>query len=245
VPSPIDITPPVDIPLWVEGMAIAAGSVAGTLRAIRDRLAIPGVVALAVALGLGGGIIRDTLLQAGTPVAFTSSWFLPLALAPILPVMLLAPLIGRMERMVFGVDALAIGLYSVLGADRALQYGIPPIGSLLIGVLAGTGGSVLADLIVGVPPVLFRPGLLLGVASAAGTAMYVVGVEVFGWRAAFFVGGVVVITMLRLLSLFTGWGVGSVHEIAQRSEAVFDRLPRWSELQRSKPPPGQDDADAE
>ncbi len=232
MPTPIDLTPPVDIPVWVEGMAIAAGSIAGTLRGIRDRLAIPGVVALAVALGLGGGLIRDTLLQSGTPVAFTSSWFLPLALAPIIPVLLLAPLITRLERMVFGVDALGIALYSIIGADRALQFGVPPVGSVLIGVLAGTGGSVLGDLIVGVPPALFRPGLLFGVASAIGTTMYVVGFELTGQRPLWFIAAVVLITSLRLVALATGWGVGSVHELAERSEAMIDRLPRWSELQR-------------
>ncbi len=234
MPSPLDIDPPVAIPLWVEAAAIVAGSIAGTLRGIRDKLAFPGVVALVVALGLGGGIIRDTLLQSGTPVAFTSSWFLPIALVPILPVLLLTRLVSRLEWMLFAVDALSIGLYSVLGADKALQYGVPPVGSLLIGVLAGTGGGVLADLIVGVPPVLFRPGLLLGVASALGTTVYIVGAEVTHQRALWFIVGVVIITSLRIVSIATGWGVGSVHELTERSEAVLDRLPRWSELQHRR-----------
>ena len=229
---PLDVVTPVAIPFWVEAMAIIAGAAAGSLRAVREHLAISGVVALAVALGLGGGIIRDTLIQSGTPVAFTDSWFLPIALLTSLPVLLLAHFLTRLERVVFSVDALAIGLYSVIGADKALQYDIPPVGAALIGVLAGTGGSLLADLAVGVPPVLFRPGLLLGVASAVGTSLYVVGAYFTEARAPFFLAGVVVITVMRMISLFTGWGVGSVHELAERSEAMFGRLPNWSELQR-------------
>jgi cobalamin biosynthesis protein CobD/CbiB len=113
-------------------------------------------------------------------------------------------------------------------------------------VLAGTGGGVLADLIVGVPPVLFRPGLLLGVASALGTSIYVVGTEVTDQRALWFVVGVVAITSLRVVSIATGWGVGSVHELTERSEAMFERLPRWSELQRPRrgaPESGSPEAD--
>lgn len=229
---PLDVVTPVEIPFWVEATAIVAGAAAGSLRAVREHLAISGVVALAVALGLGGGIIRDTLIQSGTPIAFTDSWFLPIALITSVPVLLLAHFLTRLERLVFSVDALAIGLYSVIGADKALQYDIPPVGAALIGVLAGTGGSLLADLAVGVPPVLFRPGLLLGVASAFGTSLYVVGAYFTDERAAFFLAGVVVITLMRMISLFTGWGVGSVHELADRSEAMLGRLPNWSELQR-------------
>ena len=231
MPPPIDLEPPVDIPAWVEGLAIAAGSIAGTLRGIRDHLAIPGVVALAVALGLGGGIIRDTLLQAGTPIAFTSTWFLPLVLAPILPVLLLARWISRIEWVVDGIDALGIALYSIIGADRALQYGVPAVGAVLIGVLAGTGGSILGDLIVGVPPALFRPGLLFGVASALGTTLFVVASELTERRALWFVAAVVLITALRLIALTTGWGVGPAHEISARSEALLERRLRWSQLQ--------------
>jgi len=231
---PLDVVSPVAIPFGVEAMAIVAGAAAGSLRAVREHLAISGVVALAVALGLGGGIIRDTLIQSGTPVAFTDSWFLPIALITSIPVLVLAHFLTRLERVVFSVDALAIGLYSVIGADKALQYQIPPVGAALIGVLAGTGGSLLADLAVGVPPVLFRPGLLMGVASAVGTSLYVVGAYFTDARAAFFLAGVVVITVMRMISLFTGWGVGSVHELAERSEAMFGRLPNWSELQRER-----------
>lgn len=229
---PIEVVTTVDIPFWVEATAIIAGAVAGSLRAIREQLAISGVIALAVALGLGGGIIRDTLIQAGTPVAFTASWFLPMAVLASIPVLALAHLITRLERLVFTVDALAIGLYSVLGADKALQYDIPPVGAVLVGVLAGTGGSVLADLAVGVPPVLFRPGLLLGVASAIGTSVYVAGAYLTDARIAFFLLGVVVVTVLRIVSIFTGWGVGSAHQLAARSEAMLGRLPNWNELQR-------------
>lgn len=229
---PIEVVPLVEIPFWVEAAAIIAGAVAGSLRAIRERLAISGVVALAIALGLGGGIIRDTLIQAGTPVAFTSSWFLLIPLLVSVVVLVLAHLIKRLERMVFTVDALAIGLYSVIGADKALQYDIPPVGAVLIGVLAGTGGSILADLAVGVPPVLFRPGLLLGVASAIGTSLYVAGAYLTEYRVAFFLVGVLVVTVLRVVSIFTGWGVGSAHQLADRSAVMLGRLPNWSELQR-------------
>lgn len=218
------LSPPVPIPFGLEVVAVVAGAVAGSTRAIRERLAISGVVGLAVALGLGGGIIRDTLLQKQTPVAFTDPWFLPIALAASIPALLMAPIVRRLNWAVVTVDALAIGLYSILGADRALLFDLPPVGAALIGVLAGTGGSILADVIVGVPPDLFRPGVLLGVASAAGTVVFVAGTELTGDRALWFVVGVALITALRLLGIFRGWAVGPAQRLAVRSEEQLHRI---------------------
>lgn len=72
------------------------------------------------------------------------------------------------------------------GADKAMLYGLPPVGAILIGVMSGTGGSVLADLAVGVPPALFRPGRLRGLAAAAGTvcSWWAHTTRMPGWRGS-------------------------------------------------------------
>ena len=213
---PTDPQATLSIPFWLEATAIVAGALAGSLRGIREELALSGVVALAIALGLGGGLIRDTLLQTGTPVAIADSRFLPIVLAVSGITLFLLPLLSRVEWAVFATDSLAIGIYSVLGADKALLLWVAPVGALLVGVLAGTGGSLLADLIVGVPPVLFRPGLLLGVASTAGTLVFVAGTELFDMRIQSFVVGVALITIARIVSAVTGWGVGPAVALTTR-----------------------------
>ncbi len=229
---PVDLPTTLAVPFWLEALAIAAGALAGALRGIREELAISGVVALAIALGLGGGLVRDTLLQTGTPVAIADSRFLPIVLAVSGITLVLLPLLSRIEWAVFATDSLAIGIYSVLGADKALLNGVPPVGALLVGVLAGTGGSLLADLIVGVPPVLFRPGLLLGVASTAGTVVFIAGTELADLRIPSFIAAVVLITAARIVSAATGWGVGPAVGLTTRrtpkqdSEGPFhQRLP--------------------
>ncbi|MFV0525898.1 MAG: trimeric intracellular cation channel family protein [Acidimicrobiales bacterium] len=233
-----DVTPDLTtaIPFWVETVAIGAGAVAGSLRAVRERLAISGVVALAVAVGLGGGIIRDTLLQAGVPVALREWWFLPIVLIAAAGAIVLRPLIDRLWWPVFATDSLSIGLYTVLGAAKALRYDVPPVGAILVGVLAGTGGSMLADLFVGVPPVLFRPGPLLGVSAAVGASTFVAGATLTGHRNAWFVVGVTLATVARIVSVATGRGVGP----ADRYEDVMRQVLRGLGRPRSTddPPPG-------
>ncbi|MEZ5340919.1 MAG: TRIC cation channel family protein [Acidimicrobiales bacterium] len=213
---PADVA--VDIPFWLEAIAIVAGALAGRFAGEREARNF-GIVALA-ALGLGGGLIRHTLLQQGTPVGITDSRFLPLALGASVPALFLTGVVSRLHWVSQPTVATGLG---VLGADKALLAGVAAVGAVVIGVLAGTGGSILADLIVGVPPVLFRPGVLLGVASALGTTVYVVGAQAYDARAAWFVFGVVLITLTRITSAATGWGVGPAGQLAMKTERELGR----------------------
>ena len=174
------------------------------------------VEAIAIAAGIGGGIIRDTLLQSGVPVGLTTWAFLPIVLAATAVAVLLRPVIDRFSWAVFVGDTLSIGLYSVLGAAKALRSDVPPVGAVLIGVLAGTGGSVLTDLFLSEPPALFRPGPLLGVASALGTTVFVVGASLTDERNLWFVLGATVAVGSRIASVATGRGIGP----AERYEVV-------------------------
>lgn len=221
------------VPLWVEAVAIGAGATAGALRAVQHRMAISGVVAVGVAAGLGGGFIRDTLLQAGVPVALTNWAFLPIALAATMVAVVLRPVITRLSRLVFLGDALSIGLYSVLGAAKALRYDVPPVGAVLVGVLAGTGGSIVTDLFLGEPPHLFRPGPLQGVASALGAVVFVAGAELSGERNLWFVIGVAVAVGSRVASVATGRGIGPADRYELVARHAVQAIPRrWGQGRR-------------
>lgn len=196
------------IPFWVEAVTIGAGAIAGSIRGLREELAISGVAALAVAVGLGGGLIRDTLLQSGVPRALVDWRYLPVVVVGMVIALALRGLIVRFEWLVFGADSLAIGLYTVIGADKALRHGVPPTGAVLVGVLAGTGGAMIADFIVGIPPAIFRPGPLMGIAAGMGATLFVVAERLTGQVAVWFVVGVVFITVTRVISSVTGNGVG-------------------------------------
>lgn len=63
-------TQAVEIPLWVVLMAVFAAGLAASLLAAKREFDITGVLMLTIVAALGGGIIRDTLIQRGTPAAF-------------------------------------------------------------------------------------------------------------------------------------------------------------------------------
>lgn len=203
----------VALPLWLELIAVGAGSVFGALSAIRHRLAVTGVLALAVSLGLGGGLIRDTLLQQGPPVALTDRVFLPTALGVGFAALLLSRWVAQLTWLIGLADALAVGLYATIGADRALILDLPVAGAVLVGVLAGTGGSLIHDVLLGKPAGLLRPGILLGVAAAAGVTVFAIAVELGGSARSWFVVSVAIVTFLRLGGVHWGWQVGPASKL--------------------------------
>ncbi len=211
---PID---PLGVPLWVECIAVGAGALFGAFSAINERMAITGLLALAAVTGVGGGIIRDTLLQTGPPVALAEPIFLPVTLTAALVALVAAKGLGvvtgedgRLVSAILVFDAVAVGIYAIIGVDTGLQVGLPVVGSVLVGVLSGTGGSVVHDLLVGRPPALLRPGILLGVAASLGCAVYAAALAADLERGPAAAACALAIALLRIAAMRFGWEVGPV-----------------------------------
>ena len=103
-------------------MGVFFNAILGGVLARSYRLDAIGFAVLAVLSGLGGGIIRDLLLQAGPPVAMTDSAYLITALVGA-GTALLIRIEGRVWDRVFPpIDALAIGLWATVGAQKTLRW---------------------------------------------------------------------------------------------------------------------------
>lgn len=163
------------IPLWLDAVAVGFGGLAGALAARRRGFDIVGVLFLAVIGGLGGALLRDLLLQ--VPLrALTSPWLLPasfvggLLVAPLLAVV--GPLRFRRDVAFVLLDAMSLALYSILGTDRAMTAGLPPISCVFVGTVAGVGGALIRDVLINEQPEHFKPGSFYVLAAIPGCIAY-------------------------------------------------------------------------
>ena len=173
------------IPLWADLLAVGIGALQGALFAaqFRDRrLDLLGVAIIGIASGLGGGLIRDLLLNQ-VPAALQLNWYIVVAIAAALLGMLLERVFRRLNWLITGLDALTIGLYGAIGTTKALAVGLPAIPAVFVGVLAAVGGSILRDLLLNLPIALMHVGSLYAVAAVIGASTLVtlvaLGVPVF------------------------------------------------------------------
>ena len=144
------IAEPIDVPEWVNGLAIGVASLQGAIYAsgFRDRkLDLFGVAVIGIATGLGGGFLRDILLNR-LPIALTENWYILTALVAALLGMFLARIFRRIDWLITVLDALALGLFGALGTTAALVSGLPFVPALFVGVITAVGGGFIRDVLL-------------------------------------------------------------------------------------------------
>ena len=195
------------IPLWMDLVAVAIGSLQGAAFAsqFRDRrLDLLGVAVVGIATGFGGGILRDLLLNQ-VPLALQSNWYLPVATFSALLGMLLQRLVHRLSVTINVLDAVMLGLFGALGTTKALAFGLPVVPAIFVGALAAVGGGILRDLLLNLPIAIMQVGSLYAVAAIVGATTLAV-LDGFGVNAL--VAGVVCVVVtfgVRVLAVVFDW----------------------------------------
>lgn len=169
-------TLPFSLFLLIDFLGVFAGALGGGLEAMRNEeynYDFIGVLGLAVTSALGGGIIRDILLQEGPPLALQDVRYLMAAMAAALLALAFRGRIGpRTRAAIVWIDAAAVGFFAVAGSTRALDGGLTVLPALVLGVLTATGGGALRDVISGRTPKIFESGQLYAVAALLGSAAF-------------------------------------------------------------------------
>ena len=191
--------------LALDLLGIFVFAISGGLVAVRNQLDILGVVVLAMATGLGGGVIRDVLIGAVPPPALDDWRYLAVPAAAGLVTFLWHPAVERLERVVNVFDAAGLGMFCVAGAIKAHDYGLGPAPAAALGMLTGVGGGVIRDLLAGRVPVVLRSGELYAIPALAGAAVASSGVELGLRPAVVIVPGAVLASGWRLLAIRQGW----------------------------------------
>ena len=178
-------------------------ALSGATLAVSRRFDAFGVLVLASAAALGGGVARDVLLDV-PPVALQDTRYLVVPLVAGALVFFFSPLVERLAGAVRLFDAAGLGLFVATGTSKALDLGVGAVGSALLGVLTGIGGGVLRDLLAGVVPVVLRRELY-AVPALLGAALLIAchgqGVRGPGILAA----SVAVVFGLRMLGVWLDW----------------------------------------
>lgn len=160
----------------VDLTGVLANGLLGGMVARANRFDPIGFLFLAFVSGLGGGILRDLMLDSGRPVALTDPLYLGTVLAAALVAYLL-PLQGRRTRHVLLVlDYLAVGCWSATGAAKALEFGLGWMPAIFIGVVTAVGGGMLRDILINhVPGVFGRSPLYATLSIIASAELVLLG----------------------------------------------------------------------
>lgn len=206
---------PLQVPLWIDLTAVVVGALAGASVAARQRLDAFGALLLAVVMGLGGGIVRDLLLGL-RPVVVTSPYYLPTVAAAALAGFLFASLVRRFERTFAVLDAISVGLFTIVGVEKALLYDLPYVSAIFIGVSAAVGGGLLVDLIAGRPVEVIHRGPWNATAALVGASGYAVAAAGDAPTGVSQAIAFLLVVMMRLAALRWGLQTPVPAEVGQK-----------------------------
>lgn len=192
----------VAIPLAFELLAVVVAAATGALTARENKLDLVGAIGLAVLVSLGGGLIRDVILQEGNVYILRQPLALPVAVATAAAVFTFPVMVEKPDRLVAILDIFSVGLFAVMGADKTMLYGYPAITCVMMGFFTAVGGGLLRDVCLARVPYIFQRSNLYAIAAIAGALTYIVLVQCLDiWNIAAAAMGVAVTMAVRWWSI--------------------------------------------
>ena len=199
-------------------IGVGVFAISGALAAGRRRLDLIGVLALAAVTAIGGGTVRDILLDRHPIFWLSDPGYLVVILGAAVATIGWVRRIGPPGPTLDVADALGLALFSVTGTQIAERAGMPAIACVLLGTITGSAGGAVRDILTAQVPLVLRAGSLYVSAAIAGTSLYILLARL-GVRArwASFAGMALVATV-RLVAI--RWKLSlPVFEVPERRKA--------------------------
>lgn len=194
------------LPIEFDLAAVFLFALTGVWAATRRGYDIVGAFVLAFVTGVGGGLLRDGIFLQEIPIVMRDGRYLWTVLAALVVGGVAQRFIERLEVLIIYVDAIAIGVYAVYGANKSLIAGTPLVAAVLVGLCNAVGGGLLRDVLVREEPLLFKPGQLYFLATLVGCSTFVFLSARYGLAtdtAAWIAIGLTL--LLRLLAIRFNW----------------------------------------
>ena len=183
------------------GIAVFASS--GATVGVRKGFDLFGIATLGVLTGVGGGVLRDLLLD--RPPYSIQHWpNITVAVLAVAIATLFARVLMRMNAAVLVLDAIGMGFFATSGAAIAVDAGASWFAASMIGMLTPIAGGMLRDVIAREVPYVMGPDDLYAIPAMLGAATYV-AIDYFGPQWIGVAVGTILATLLRLAALAFHW----------------------------------------
>lgn len=179
-------------------------SLSGGLLGVQKRFDLFGVLFLGFVAAVVGGILRDILIGAVPPAAIRETRYFVIAVIGGLLTFYWYPRVASLQRQILLCDAVGLSLFAVIGAEKALDFGINPLMAAILGMLTGIGGGMTRDILAGDVPFVLRGDLYALAALAAGGIVAIGHIAEMQPLYTMPLAAAVCIT-LRLMAIYRGW----------------------------------------
>ena len=194
----------------VDLMGVFVFAVEGAMAGIRAQLDVFGLLVVSFATALGGGMIRDVLIGAIPPNSVRDWRYPATAFAGGGAVFFFYQFFQHVpSQLMITFDAVGLSLCAIAGAGKALEFGINPMLSVLMGAVTGVGGGTIRDILLNRVPGVLQSDVYAA-AALAGAIVVVVGLKLKAPRGLIMIAGATVCFVLRMVAVWQHWNLPKV-----------------------------------
>jgi len=188
----------------LDAVGTFAFALSGAMLGIKKQFDLFGVLFLAFVVSVVGGMMRDVLIGAVPPAAITQVHYFLIAMIGGLITFFFSKHIANLQRPILLVDAVGLGLFAVVGAEKAIEHGINPLMAAILGMLTGIGGGMTRDVLAGDIPFVLRSDLY-AIAALAAAAIVSAGALLSVPSTISMLAGAGICIFLRVMAIYFGW----------------------------------------
>jgi uncharacterized membrane protein YeiH len=133
-----------------------AFAASGAWVGVRTEMDLFGVVSLGMVTAIGGGTLRDLLLGDLPPFCLQNEIYFWVPATTAVLVFVMHRHLPNLVQPLLYLDAIGLGTFVVIGVSKALLFDTGPFGAVLMGVLTGTAGGVIRDILANEVPLILR-----------------------------------------------------------------------------------------
>lgn len=196
--------------LLIDLLGVFVFAVEGAMAGIRAELDLLGVLVVSFATALGGGMIRDVLIGAIPPNSVRDWRYPATAFLGGTAVFFFYQFFQEIpSQLMITLDAMGLALCAIAGAGKAIEFGINPMLSILMGAVTGVGGGTIRDILLNRVPGVLQSDVYAA-AALAGALVVVIGLKLKIPRGAVMTAGAAVCFALRMVAVWRHWNLPKV-----------------------------------
>ncbi|WP_397470984.1 trimeric intracellular cation channel family protein [Rheinheimera sp.] len=185
---------------WIDLLGVAVFAISGTLAAWRNQMDGFGVIVLASVTAIGGGTLRDLILDVPVIWINNNSYFYAIFIAAIGTILAVRNRLTIPHNTLQLFDALGLAFFVIMGTQKALDNGTSAMVAIMLGTMSGVCGGMIRDVLCREVPMVFR-GELYAVTCIFGGVVYTVLISVGVNTAVAMTVGMLALLLLRLAAM--------------------------------------------
>lgn len=189
---------------WIDLAGVAVFAISGTLMAFKKHMDGFGVIVLAAVTAIGGGTLRDMILDLPVFWVKDPSFFYVILGAAIATIIWLRQSQTFPLKYLFVADAFGLAFFNIMGLQKALAYGASPFVAIALGTMTAVFGGLIRDVICREIPLVLK-GELYATTCVIGGAVYVLGVTLNINNDICMAAGLSTTLAVRLLAMKWHW----------------------------------------